>query len=292
MSKKIVIGGNQSQGFQYVYHRIIGDGHCFVNCYLESCSPTYLNCSNTSDKSKISRKLRIDFANYLMSDSKKTSEEISERLGFLNPSTMSKFLRLDQDQSSIVSLQDHCSNFNGNNADEIYSLILSSRYKTKNGVDVTIEYLHDLYKKDHRLTLAESDGAKPEDYGYGRLPITIRYYESVEAILPYKDLLKSIATLLSPFEFLNQMESTLIANYIGINATSFVLGLGYTQILDLVPRRESCPELLLINIGNVHWNMVRLEMNGNNQLILMGVPYSTKKSIYDVLKKLYEDRIL
>ena len=46
----------------YVYYKILADGHCFLNCFLEPLSITYKSEHNKSRISHISRKLRLDFS--------------------------------------------------------------------------------------------------------------------------------------------------------------------------------------------------------------------------------------
>jgi hypothetical protein len=38
---KIIVANDPITGSNYLYHHVVGDGSCFINCYLESCHTNY-----------------------------------------------------------------------------------------------------------------------------------------------------------------------------------------------------------------------------------------------------------
>ena len=292
MSNDLFIGGNKAAGFEYLYHHIIGDGHCFVNCYLEPCSASYQSTNQHSIKSRISRKLRIDFANYLMSDSHLSSEKISERLAMLNPSTMCFFLRTIDDNHTLDLLTTAFDEYNGTNEDHVYGLILSNNLRKRDGSEVSYEYLVELFTQDFRITTAQATHELDKtgrSLGYGIIPITLRLYELTKTIdFNLQELIAMINNIISPSPeaYFEHRESTLFANFINIGATCFLLGTGISTVQELVPSKKGTPELFLVNLSNVHWNMVKLKINGVNNFFPLGVTSATKQSIFNKLREL------
>ena len=106
LNDRVIIGGDPNGEFAYLYYKVIGDGHCFINCYLEAASESYQKDTNVSNRSKIARKMRVDFANFLLSTSDKSPEKISARLNIINPTTMCTLVKSkDPNLSTINELE-------------------------------------------------------------------------------------------------------------------------------------------------------------------------------------------
>lgn len=302
---KLIVGGNQEKGFSYLYHRVIGDGHCFINCYLEATSSTYKKETNPTIKSRIARKTRIDFANFLMSESSRTSDEISFRLNILNPNILCNFFSTIDDNSSIGVLEQIATMYDeneDNNEETMYALLLNSDLKLKtNNSMITFEDINTIYKRDHRINSAMVDmpiTKEPLDticerYGVGKIPINIGFYQlATSAPTDYKEIINSVDILLSPSEFLNHMESSLFARYVGLNAIIFALGSHYRSFYKLIEFKKGAPELLMVNLGNIHWNLISFKIKNVEQLLLMGIPDSAKTILFERLTQLYNERKL
>lgn len=295
---RLLLGGDPNGSFGYYYYKVIGDGHCFVNCYLQACAPSYQREVNRPKKFNMARKMRLDFANFLMSESKKSAEKISSRLNIINPAVMSTFFSLRDGESSypiLLAIQkEYDENLEGSEED-VYGLILSmDLVDKKNGLPLTYEYIKNIYERDHRINAAIYDAASElsktpnyEKYGVGKLPINIGYYEiAVIAPSDYNDIIRSIDVLLAEREYLNHLESTLLARYLDINVTYFPLGTSHRGHQKLVEYKDGVPEMLLINLNNIHWNMVSFQQRGEERLLLMGVPENTKMGLFTTLELL------
>lgn len=300
---RTIIGGDPNGSFAYLYYKVIGDGHCFINCYLEAMSETYQNETNRETRAKIARKMRLDFANFLLSESSKSSESISVRLNIINPNIMCNLLKFrDPDQSSITDLEYIKSQYNQNephSEDFIYGLILSYRFVSPaTGEDLTYDEIKFLYETDHRINVAKAEnistGGKtpynPEIFGVGKIPINIGYYELTDGVgTGYQELMTSINTLLHPTEFLTHIESSLFAAYIGINAVIFPLGVYYKNHYRLIEHIQGAPELIMVNLNNIHWNLVSFKRNGDEQLLSIGIPEKAKDALFNNLTRLYSE---
>ena len=126
---KLIICGNETEGFGYLYHKIIGDGHCFINCYLDTCCPSYQKEKSGYKKAFIARKARLDFANYLMSESTKDPRDICVRLNIFNPSVMGTFFKnRGNDESTyplFLEIENSFRTIRGIEFEQIYGMILS-----------------------------------------------------------------------------------------------------------------------------------------------------------------------
>lgn len=299
-SDDIVITGNNK--FQYLYKLIKGDGHCFVNCYLNACSPTYKSLPENM-KTAYSRKLRIDFANLLMSDSTKTAGEISTRLGFLNPNVLCKFLKLNNGESSLTTLNEICAIYDGTNEDEVFDLLDGADFITteltdevlslepkKGGKPLSLKKLKELFELDHRILVAKADSIPETELGVGVYPITLKIYELIKYVpSSYHIIDETILRLIHPTQYLEHFDSTLFAEYIGLNAVCFNLGEGgssYTQVYDLTEKRDNHPEILLVNMLNIHWNMVTFQSPEFSTTVMVSIDSKTKETIFRELIRL------
>lgn len=306
---EIPVASDTKAGYEYLYKIIKGDGHCFVNCYLNACSKTYRNLSEDM-KTAYSRKLRIDFANFLMSDSTKSEEEISMRLGFLNPNVMCRFLKLSSGESSLTALTEICSIYDGKNEDEIFDLLESANlissdlftdnleiFKDKlnisleiSPVEMTIDVLRALFSIDHRILVSKTDSISETELGVGLYPITLKIYEMVKYVPPsYQIIDDAIKRIISPTIYFEHFESNLFAEYVGLNAVCFNLGergSSYTQLYDLTERKEGNPEIFLVNMLNIHWNMITFKSKEYYVYIMVNVDDKTKDVIFQQLMDL------
>jgi hypothetical protein len=290
----------------YLYYKVIGDGHCFINCYLEACCKKYRDENNIVIKSKIARKMRLDFANFLLSKSIKSAEEISARLNIINPVIMCKFIGYeDKDKSSYNDLDHIKSLYDPKDPfiyDFIYGLIMTHNFILfETGQKLTFEDIKKLYETDHRILVAKTNflssaGTEPDDpsiYGYGKIPIDIGYYEITDGIgAGYNEFLQSINVLLSPTEYLGHIESSLFASYIGINVIIFPVGSYYKTYQKLIEYIQDAPELLMVNLGNNHWNMVSFKNGHDEQLLITGLSENAKNGLFKNLNTLYNLREL
>ena len=296
---RLLLGGDPNGKFGYYYYKIIGDGHCFVNCYLQACCPTYQSEADPIRKFNMARKLRLDFANFLISDSKKSIEEISFRLNILNPAVMSTFLSLENGESAYSILSEIKSYYDeriDNSIDEIYGLILSMELVDKQTkLPLSFEQIKYIYERDHRINAAIYDAVselsetpKYEKYGIGIIPLNIGYYELIKtAPTDYNDIIRTIDILLAEREYLNYQESILLAEFFDINVTYFPLGNYHRNHQSFTDFKDGVPEMLLINLNNVHWNMISFIKDKEERLLLMGVSKETKDSLFKILETLY-----
>lgn len=294
-TKSLIIGGNPNNDSNYVYHSVLGNGSCFINCYLESCLKNYRNEQSISKKLNIAKKFRIDFANFLLSESKKPAEKISARLNILNPSIMSTFVKLPNGDSSFRILEEISLNYNENVEDIeelIYSLIISQdlrRFDT--GEPVTYNEIKYLYETDHRLNVCRSEQISsktkidPAVYGYGKIPINIGFYEIATSIgADYKAFLKSIDILLDHTQYLENLESTLIARFLGINTLVFPINSSYPTYFPLTEKFEGAPLILMVNLGNVHWDLIIYSKSKTEAYLFDEITENTKISLFNNLK--------
>lgn len=306
MSKfdKLVIGGDPAGSFAYLYYKVLGDNHCFVNCYLEACRKRYQNETNRLIRSHIARKARLDFANFLIAESKKDTIKICSRLNIINPTIMCKFFCQSNGDSSFTALKSITAIYttdSENNDDEIYGMILILELMMQDDMSpLTYETIKTLYERDPRINAAianaKSERSKTinfESYGIDKFPINIGYYKLAFAVpIHYSIIIDTINYLISPTEFLNHNESSLLASFIDINAVSFALGTGYSNVLRLTENKPGVPELLMINLSSIHWNLISFKAGESEQLLVMDVPQTTKVSLFNRLKTLYEQRML
>jgi hypothetical protein len=303
---RTIIGGDPNGSFAYLYYKIQGDGSCFINCYLESASKSYQNEQNTNIRTKISRKTRLDFVNFLLSKSDKSAEKISTRLNIINPTIMCKLIKFkDQEISTNTELEFIKSQYNQNETqsdDFIFGLILSYNFlSVETNEEFTYETIKSLYERDHRINVAHAENLStggntpynPETFGVGKIPINIGYYEIANNIgVGYDEFITSINTLLDSNAYLSHIESILFATYIGINAIIFHLGTYNKSHYKLIDYVENAPDLIMVNLANVHWNLVSFKRNGEEQLLLRNLSEKAKDSLFNNLVLLYNDRML
>lgn len=302
---KLIVGEDDSKTYAYLYHKIIGDGHCFINCYLDSCCRTYQKESNLSRKSHIARKMRIDFANYLMSESDQDPKFICQRLNILNPTTMASFFKLENTDDHVVPLfseiEDTYKSSEEIDFDTLYALILSLDLRVRaTGESVTMEFIKTAYERDPRMNIAIDESRSfpnatvdLDSTGIDRIPINIRFFELSNTVPTSADqIIESINILLSPYEFLTHEESYKIAKFLGINVIVFPMGNNYKDYLRLIDNVEGAPEILLVNLNNFHWNMISFKIGNNEQKLLIDVPEESKKQIFKNLQENYKRRML
>ena len=294
LNNKTVVGIDQENN-KYLYHRVQGDGSCFVNCYLEACNERYRNELSDPRKTRIAKKLRLDFANFLISESKKTAEEISARLNILNPSIMANLIKFpNSDESPILALTE-IGNFydeNTGNYDEIYTLILSYEFiDRQTGVKLLYDDIKKLYETDPRINIALSDHIStsyteennPGFYGYGRVPINIGYYEIATSITGDFETFKETIQIIISGGDLTNIESTLISKFIGINSYIFPLGLGYHNHYYMVDKVQGKPEILMVNRSNIHWDLVTFFSNNEESFLFLDLSESDKSNLMNNL---------
>lgn len=300
-----VIATTNNPNMNYTYHHVLGDGSCFINCYLEACSSSYKN-ANTTVKMRIARKFRLDFANFLLTKSSKTPQQISARLNILNPTIMSTLIKSTKpNESSTDVLMEISSKYNENEEDSenfIYGLIMGYNFIDVGTKQVlTFVEIKELYETDHRINVSRAEvitthGTTPYDpsvYGYGKIPIDIGYYELVTNVgSGYDDIEQCVKTLCHRSEFLTHLESSLIARFISINAIIFPLGTFYKNYYRMIEHVEGAPELLMVNLKNIHWNLVAFTFNDREQLLLNTVPEKSKNSIFSNLSTMFDQRRL
>lgn len=303
---KTVIALTGSENSGYTYHTVPGDGSCFINCYLEACYSNYRNENSMVKKLRIARKFRLDFANFLLSESKKSPGKISARLNILNPTVMCNIIKAkNPNESSVNILQEISEKYieTDDDAEEfIYGLIL-----TYNFIDVgtrqvlTYEEIKTLYETDHRINVSRAEnlstnGETPYDpsvYGYGKIPINIGYYELATNIgSNYDEIEECIKILCHKSEFLTHLESSLIARFIAINAVIFPMGTYYKRYYKLIEPIQGAPEILMVNLSNKHWNLISYTNAKSEQLLLNNVPELAKNQIFNNLEVLYDQHRL
>lgn len=393
---KLIIEGDPSHGFAYLYHKIIGDGHCFANCYLDTCCKTYQKEPSKEGKAFIARKMRLDFANYLMSNSEKDPKDICARLNILNSSTMARFFKMADSEESTIPLfeeiQTLYKNTEGITFEDVYAMITSlelfssetdelatheyikslyerdPRYNnavedsrsykygftkknlmipdiiskffltedhqdpilifetvkslfeedknmdvdllykyifTSNLIDsktmepVTYKYVKQIYERDPKYNMDFDEYHESHDFidlvtsGIDKLPITIKFYEITNSVPTNIDqIIESIRILCSSTAFLTHEESQKIATFLRINSIVFPMGSNYDTFFRLIDEIKDVPEILLVNLDNIHWNMIMFQDTRTKQKLLMGVPEETKKQLFDNLKYYYSKRKL
>lgn len=303
---KTVVATTSNPGTGYTYHHVPGDGSCFINCYLDACHTKYRKEISLSVKSRIARKFRLDFANFLLTESKKSAEKISARLNIINPSVMCNIVKSNNDEKSSMQVLEEISKKyveTDEDAEEfIYGLILSYNFiDVESRQPFTYESIKTLYETDHRINVSRAENLStdgmtiydPSVYGYGKIPINIGYYELATNIgSSYEDIEECIKTLCHRSAFLTHLESSLIAKFISINAVIFPLGTYYKNHYKLIEHVEGAPEILMVNLGNIHWNLVSFTRENSEQLLLDTVPIGSKDAIFSNLTTLYSQRKL
>lgn len=96
---------------------------------------------------------------------------------------------------------------------------------------------------------------------------------------------ETILRLIHPTQYLEHFDSTLFAEYIGLNAVCFNLGergSSYTQVYDLTEKRDNHPEILLVNMLNIHWNMVTFQSPEFSTTVMVSIDSKTKETIFRV----------
>jgi hypothetical protein len=201
----------------YYRRKIIGDGHCFVHCYLTVLSKTYKEAESNREMTNIARKFRIDFANYLLQPSPISDEKLSEKINIDNPSIISNFFEYvsmdplvtltDKEKSSqalFEALKERFYNIDYKN-DEKYESEIYNFYETiyifslqdegtnkvlflKEG-DTSFENIQRIFKRDPRYNAYLIDKMNNEDlnmeiYGIGNVPLNINYYYLLPSIVP------------------------------------------------------------------------------------------------------------
>lgn len=281
------VGNNRDA---YFLHKVIPDGHCYINCYLEACSNRYQNEPNKKKRRQIAIKTRLDFANYLVSTCDWSKEKVSSRLNIINPTIMIKFFR-SSEESFFEKLTEACHPYNEENDEFIYERILAlNLLSVQDGRKATIEYIRFIYTRDHRVNMAISDNPAVQNidfsvYGVGRIPLNINFYKICHtAPSDYTVIESSIRTLIDHKAFLESLESTLIAKFMGLNSVALCLGFGYQKIIHLTQEDEQKLYLLLINIDNRHWDMISF----NDMFLLGGINENILEGLFSNLNTLYK----
>lgn len=306
VNNKTIVATTANPSSNYLYHPIPGDGSCFVNCYLEGCYAKYRNENSLYNKMKIARKFRLDFANFLMSESKKSPEKISSRLNILNPSIMCQMIKFrDPERSSASTLEEIMTTYDEReeNAEEnVFQCIYSNGFIDV-GTQMELSYndIKKLYETDHRINVSRAEnlsthGREPFDpsvYGVGKLPINIGFYELATSIgSSYEEIEECINTLCHKTAFLTHLESSLIARFFAINAIIFPLGTYYKNHYKLIEENPGAPQILMVNINNIHWNTVSFSNGVAEQLLLENIAEDTKNVIFSNLTILHSKGLI
>lgn len=306
----VIAAGND---VEYKYYRIQGDGSCFIHCYLDAFYPKY-NELSSRDKNILARKTRIDFANFLMGESSKSKEEIIFNLNIIGFDYMFYYLVNQNGKYVRDTLEEIAINFkNGEytieeSLDLISLLDLIIVYPFEN-VPGTLENLIVLYSRDPRYNYTMSvvkrrslgktakqatkiyeDAINEFGIGDNYLPINIGLYEICEFLPDISTIEESINRLIDPSAYLEHFESTLFSKYIGVNTFIFQVGNGYSEILNNTQPIEGKLSLLMINIGNNHWNLISCSSDGGpEQLVNCDYDEITLNLLLKKLTFLYEN---
>lgn len=212
MSRPIFFYRKDSRYPNLSLNNIIGDGSCFVHCFLDTLSKTYKTLSS-EEKSLMATKTRLDLANILLSDSDKEIEDIAIRCNLLIPAVISKFFepeieiidgkevnliigKLDKIKDEFI---DNCDVLNIYNAFEkvtelglIWSKFDLPDINSRPLESVTFEELLFIYSRDYRENYYLSDSIiyvdydkvyspkRKTEYGIGLVPLNIKFFEMVK----------------------------------------------------------------------------------------------------------------
>lgn len=281
----------------YVYYKILADGHCFLNCFLEPLSITYKSEHNKSRRSHISRKLRLDFANYLMSFSNKSADEISIKLNILNPTTMFRFFKRKVGTETLhVNFEEIKSLFlTTKNFDIVFENILDLDLLTRTGTEVDIEYIMNLYQTDPRINdaIVESNFTDYSDNilekGIEKFPINLNYFDLIDTIPnDCQFIIDTIKLICHPNEYFEHTQSVLFANFMRINPIIFQMVDNVDKYYRLIENIEGVPDLLMVNLSNVHWNLVSFDSGVDNNILMFKVDEQTLNTLFKTLKEMYK----
>lgn len=281
----------------YVYYKILGDGHCFLNCFLEPLCNTYKHEHNKSRRSCIARKLRLDFANYLMTFSSKSAEEISIKLNILNPTTMFRFFKHRVEDKSVYTIFEEIKTLflTTNNFDIVFEYILDLDLLTRIGTEVDILYITNLYQTDPRINdaIVESNFTDYTDNlfekGIDKFPINLNYFDLIDTIPgDSQTIVDTIKLICHPTEFFEHMQSVLFANFIRINLIIFQMIDSVDKYYRLIENIEGVPDLLMVNLSNVHWNLVSFDTGIDNNILMFKVDERTLNTLFKTLKEMYK----
>lgn len=254
----------------YYWYDVVGDGHCFLNCFLEVFSneyrdlkKKYIGSELTNKRLNFVRKFRCDIANTLLSESEKTMGQIHSRLAFLNPTTMSKYFYIRDEyeidgspKSSYEELNMISSLYKlegESTVEDLYEYI-AMKLIFRNGNQITPSSVKQLYESDFRFHEA---GNNPSDYGVGDYSPTIKFYELCTNITGYDDDVKSIIeNLINGDSFIEYRTSVIIANLLNINIVYFSVGGNYTNYDEILCNNHDAPYIFMINHNNLHWDLV------------------------------------
>lgn len=304
LTDKLAVLNDPNNDVAFLYHKIIGDGHCFINCYLESLLPIYRNIMDRNLKTSIARKVRLDFANFLLSPSKKSDKEISTRLNFINPNIMCILIKSNDVNKNSIDHLEIIKDFHNKNKhvekyeNQIYLFIESlNLIDVETNLKLTYDRIKYIYETDHRINVSKAEYISskgnspfnPEIFGVGKIPINIGFYEIAENIgTGYDEFIKSINILIHPTEFLTHFESTLFASYIDVNSIIFPIGNYYRDYYKLNEKIDDVPDIFMVNINNIHWNLISLYISGNEGFLLNNISDEIKTLIFRNLCILHE----
>lgn len=290
-------------GSGYLYCKVIGDGHCYANCYLEVGSKTYKDVDKFSTneyvtkqkKFNIARKFRLDFANYLLSESNLTKEKIHSRLNFKASTIMAKYFYIDGELDSDgdfrgvgVDLGTLCAEYNGTNEESIYEIITDC-FMFRDGSPITVDAVRALYETDAREHLIRWEPDRtPESVGIGIYSPTINYYALCNDISGDHDEIEmTVRNLINGASFLEFNVSILIARYFELNVTCLQLGSNYTEPIELSEPEPGRPCILMVNYENVHWDLVGHYNGKIFNLLMLNIDSRIKTALLKALNKLY-----
>ena len=228
----------------FVSNKINGDGSCYLHCFLDHMSSSYKELGYR-EKSLFANKLRLDFANTLLADSKRSFEYITKRcnlliteafINFFNPEVVIG-TEIKRTRDVILSILEE---FKDDGDEEALDLLIAriaslDLYWTNNYLDneteyrqgekLTYEEIIAIYERDYRLnqfysdTIVHNDGVRnnvaspvrKESYGIGVIPLTIFFFEIVR-IPPnnYEVFMETIGILISDRSILPHYRDDLI----------------------------------------------------------------------------------
>lgn len=290
-------------GSGYIYYKVVGDGHCYANCYLEFGSKSYKNADTISSnslkptKSNIARKFRLDFANFLLSESGISKEKIHSRLNFKSPTFMAKYFYIDGELDEEgyfrgvgVELANLCDMYDGSNEETLYEII-SEYFLLRDKSQISFKAVKDLYETDIREHIMRLEPERStQDVGIGLYSPTINYYAICNGISGDQDEIKLvIENLINGDSFLEFNTSILIAQYFDLNVTCLQLGSGYSKPLEISETKPGRPCMIMVNYNNIHWDLIAHDNGNDLNILLMNVDDVIKTGLLKVLNKLYND---
>ena len=227
-------------------------------------------------------------------------ESRSYKCGFakeniFNPSVMSRFFKGDVNVTYFFDdILEFFKNDKNKDVEIIYKIILSLPIlNIETNEPPTYSFVKKLYEREPKFNISfekireDQNFINLDESGIDKFPINIRYFEISNTISNTQQLIESIRILCSS-EFLTHEESSKIATFLGINTIVFPMGHTYKEPFRLIDEIEGSPEIFLVNLRNIHWNMISFKQNNIERKLRIGVNDETKQIIFNSLKNYFE----